>query len=222
VPSQSGEDYLEALYKLHLEGGPIRTTAIARALALSPASVTEMLQHLASEGLVVYRRYKGVTLTPKGIDAATSMVRRRGLVMVFLTRVLGMAGRAAAEEAHRLEHALSPEVERRLCALLGNPQLSPLGDDPIPLCPSSPDDCPTCQRKGYVPLASLTAGHRGVVQAVLDDEIGSLGLARIGLDVGAELQVLRSTGTSVTVLVRGRRARLGWDVAQRVVVMRLG
>ncbi len=222
MPSQSAEDYLETLYRLHLEGEPIRTTAIARALGLSPASVTEMLQHLAGEGFLQYRRYKGVSLTPKGVDAATDMVRRRGLLMVFLTKVLGMDERQAAGEAHRLEHALSSDVERRLCSLLGNPQLSPLGDDPIPLCPLSPDDCPTCQRKGYVPLASLAAGHRGVVQAVLDDDMGSLGLGRIGLEVGAELQVLRSTGESVSVLVRGRRARLGWDVAQHVVVKRLG
>lgn len=222
MPSQSAEDYIEALYKLHIEGEPIRTTAIARALGLSPASVTEMLQHLASEGILQYRRYKGVTLTAKGVDMATDLVRRRGLSMVFLTKVLGMDERAAAAEAHRLEHALSPDVERRLCSLLGNPQLSPLGDDPIPLCPSSPDECPTCQRKGYVPLASLAAGHRGVVQAVLDDDMGSVGLGRVGLEVGEELQVLRSTAESVTVLVRGRRARLGWDVAQRVVVKRSG
>lgn len=222
MPSQSAEDYIEALYKLHIEGEPIRTTAIARALGLSPASVTEMLQHLASEGFLQYRRYKGVTLTAKGVDMATDLVRRRGLLMVFLTKVLGMDERAATAEAHRLEHALSPDVERRLCSLLGNPQVSPLGDDPIPLCPSSPDECPACQRKGYVPLASLAAGHRGVVQAVLDDDMGSVGLGRVGLEVGEELQVLRSTAESVTVLVRGRRARLGWDVAQRVVVKRSG
>ncbi len=221
MPSQSAEDYLEALYRLHLEGEPIRTTAIARALKLSPASVTEMLQHLASKGYLHYRRYKGVTLTAKGVDAATNMVRRRGLLTLFLVDVLGMEPGAASQEAHRLEHALSDEVEQRLCSLLGNPQRGPVGDEDIPLCPQAPDDCQDCQRRGYVPLTSLAAGHRGSVQAILDDDLGSLGLGRLGMGVGAELRVLRSSPEAVTVLVRGKRARLGWDVAQHVVVRRL-
>lgn len=221
MPSQSAEDYLEALYRLHLEGEPIRTTAIARALGLSPASATEMLQHLASEGYLQYRRYKGVALTAKGVDAATNMVRRRGLLTVFLTDVLGMEPQAASTEAHKLEHALSEEVEQRLCSLLGNPQHGPVGDEDIPLCPQAPDECPDCQRRGYSPLTSLVAGHRGLVQAILDDDIGSLGLGRLGLGVGAELRVLRSSPEAVTVLVRGKRARLGWEVAQHVVVRRL-
>jgi DtxR family Mn-dependent transcriptional regulator len=221
VPSQSAEDYLEALYRLHLEGEPIRTSAIARALKLSPASVTEMLQHLATKGYLQYRRYKGVSLTAKGVDAATSMVRRRGLLTVFLVDVLGMGPEAALEEAHRMEHALSDEVEQRLCSLLGNPQHGPVGDEDIPLCPQAPDECPDCQRRGYIPLTSLAAGHRGSVQAVLDDDLGSLGLGRLGLGVGAELRVLRSSPEAVTVLVRGKRARLGWEIAQHIVMRRL-
>jgi len=72
-----------------------------------------------------------------------------------------------------------------------------------------------------LPLSALSDGHRAVVQAVLDDEMGTLGLSRIGMDVGAELQVLRSSAESVTVTVRGKRAKVGREVAQRIVVRRL-
>lgn len=221
MPSQSMEDYLETLYRLHLEGEPIRTTAIARALGLSPASVTEMLQHLAGEGFLQYRRYKGVNLTAKGVDAATNLVRRRGILVVFLTRVLDLPLEAAQAEAHRLEHALSPEVEERLCALLGNPQGVPGMEEDIPMCPEAPDRCPACQVRSLLPLSALSDGHRAVVQAVLEDEMGALGLGRMGLDVGADLQVLRSSPDSVTVTVRGKRAKVGREVAQRVVVRRV-
>ena len=221
MPSQSMEDYLEALYRLHLEGEPIRTTSIARALALSPASVTEMLQHLAGEGYLDYRRYKGAALTAKGVDAATNLVRRRGLLVVFLTRVLGLPIQAAQAEAHRIEHAISPDVEERLCALLGNPQGLPGSEEDIPMCPEAPDKCQGCQMRSFLPLSALSDGHRAVVQAVLDDEMGTLGLSRIGMDVGAELQVLRSSAESVTVTVRGKRAKVGREVAQRIVVRRL-
>ncbi len=222
VPSQSVENYLEVLYDLSLEGEPIRTTSIAQALALSPASVTEMVQRLASEGFLEYKRYHGVHLTPKGIAMATDVRRKRRLLQVFLINVLGLELELAEEEAHRIEHAISTEVEDRLCALLGNPQTSPgEEDETIPLCPRAPEDCPDCQRQAMVPLTALATGHRGVVRAILEDDLGKVGLSRLGMDVGSEFQVLKSSGKSVMVSLKGNRARVGWDVAQRIVVKRM-
>lgn len=218
MPSQSVERYLDALYGLHLEGEPIRTTAIAKTLSLSPASVTEMVQRLASDGYLEYERYHGVRLTPKGIAAATDVLRRRRLLQVFLINVLGLGLDLAKEEAHRIEHAISTEVEERLCALLGNPQTSPGEEDDIPLCPRAPEECVQCQRQALGPMTALPAGHRGVVRAILEDDMGTLSLSRIGVDIGTRFQVLRSTGTAVVLSIDGKRARIGWDIAQRVVV----
>lgn len=221
MPSQSVENYLEALYNLHLQGEPIRTTAIASSLGLSPASVTEMVQRLAGEGYLDYKRYHGVHLTPKGITAATDVLRKRRLVQVFLINVLGLDMGLALEEAHRMEHAISYEVEERLCALLGNPQSSPGEEDDIPLCPRAPEECPNCQRQALIPLTAMTTGHRGTVRAVLEDDLGTMGLSRLGLDVGTEFQVVRSSPKSVHLSIKGSRARVGWDVAQRIVVKQL-
>jgi DtxR family Mn-dependent transcriptional regulator len=218
MPSQSVERYLDALYALHLEGEPIRTTAIAKELELSPASVTEMVQRLAGEGYVDYERYHGVRLTPKGIAAATDVLRRRRLLQVFLINVLGLDLGMANQEAQRIEHAISAEVEDRLCALLGNPQTSPGEDDDIPLCPRAPEDCPTCQQQALVPLTALPAGHRGNVRAILEDDMGNTALSRLGIEVGSDFQVLKSNGAQVVLSVRGNRAQVGWDVAQRIVV----
>jgi DtxR family Mn-dependent transcriptional regulator len=221
MPSQSVERYLDALYGLHLEGEPIRTTAIAKSLDLSPASVTEMVQRLATEGYLDYERYHGVRLTPKGIAAATDVLRRRRLLQVFLINVLGLDLDLAREEAQRIEFAISHEVEDRLCALLGNPQTSPGEEDDIPLCPRAPEDCPHCQRQALVPMTAMAVGHRGTVRALLEADMGSVALSRLGLDIGVEFQVLRSTGTSVVLSIDGNRVRLGWDVAQRVVVKQI-
>lgn len=218
MPSQSVERYLDALYGLHLEGEPIRTTAIAKELDLSPASVTEMVQRLAGEGYLDYERYHGVRLTPKGIAAATDVLRRRRLLQVFLINVLGLGLDLAKEEAQHIEHAISAEVEDRLCALLGNPQTSPGEEDDIPLCPRAPDECPTCQKQALVPLTALAAGHRGNVRAILEDDMGNTALSRLGIEVGSDFQVLKSTGVQVVLSVRGNRAQVGWDVAQRIVV----
>jgi len=222
LPSQSVEKYLDALYGLHLEGEPIRTTAIAKELSLSPASVTEMVQRLAGEGYLDYQRYHGVRLTPKGIAAATDVLRRRRLLQVFLINVLGLDLDLAKEESQRIEHAISGEVEERLCALLGNPQTSPGEEDDIPLCPRAPEECQSCQRQAMVPLTTVAPGQRGNIRAILEDDMGTTALARLGIEVGSEFQVLKSTGVEVVLSVRGKRAQVGWDVAQRVVVKQKG
>jgi DtxR family Mn-dependent transcriptional regulator len=221
MPSRSVERYLDALYGLHLEGEPIRTMAIAKSLDLSPASVTEMVQRLATDGYLDYERYHGVRLTPKGIAAATDVLRRRRLLQVFLINVLGLEMDLAKGEAQRIEYAISPEVEDRLCALLGNPQTSPGEEDDIPLCPKAPEECPHCQRQALVPMTAMASGHRGVVRALLEDDMGSVALSRMGLDIGVEFQVLRSTRTAVVLSIDGNRARVGWDVAQRIVVKQI-
>ena len=218
MPSKSEERYLDALYALHMGGEPIRTTAIAKELDLSPASVTEMVQRLAAEGYVNYERYHGVRMTPKGVAAATDVLRRRRLLQVFLINVLGLDLDLAREESHRIEHAISSEVEDRLCALLGNPTTSPGEEDDIPLCPRAPEDCPSCQRRAVVPMTSVSAGHRGIVRAVLEDDMGTTALSRLGIEVGSEFQVLKSDGVNVTLALGGNRAQLGWEVAQRIVV----
>jgi DtxR family Mn-dependent transcriptional regulator len=221
MPSKSVENYLEALYDLHLKEEPIKTTVIARTLGLSPASVTEMVQRLAGEGYLDYQRYYGVKLTPKGVSAATDVLRKRRLLQVFLINVLGLDLKMAQEEAHRMEHAISWEVEERLCALLGNPQKSPGDEDDIPLCPRAPDECTDCQRQALVPLTALAAGHRGQIRAILEDDLGTSALSRLSLDIGSEFQILRSSGKAVMLSVGGNRTRVGWDVAQRIVVKHL-
>src|SRR4030095_2837046 len=76
-------------------------------------------------------RGKEVTLTPKGRQVAEVMARRHRLLERCLTDTLGLNWTDAHEEAHRLEHALSPRVEDRLAAMLGMPSTCPHGN-PIP------------------------------------------------------------------------------------------
>ena len=74
---------------------------------------------------------KELILTEKGREVAEVMARRHRLLERWLTDSLGMNWTDAHEEAHRLEHALSPRVEDRLAELLGMPSTCPHGN-PIP------------------------------------------------------------------------------------------
>ncbi len=135
MASQSIEDYLKAIYELVCEGRQpwAGTTMLAQALGLSPASVTAMLKKLAAldPPLIVYEPYQGARLTGAGEKAALEIVRHHRLVESFLTVALGYSWDKVHAEAHRLEHAISDELEEHIAAYLGDPARDPHGS-PIP------------------------------------------------------------------------------------------
>jgi len=117
--SQSVEEYLQAIQRLSLLPGRVSTTRLARQLGVTPASVTGMLHRLADLGLISYRRYRRIALTPEGERLAQGLIRRHRLTERLLTNLLDVPLHEAHQEACRLEHAVSPALESRLADKLG-------------------------------------------------------------------------------------------------------
>ena len=119
MENQSTEDYLKGIHKLGSDGGDVTTSALARHLGIGDGSVTDMLKKLASKKLIRYVPYRGVSLTETGRKTAIKMMRRHRLWEIFLVKHLGYGWDEVHEEAERLEHVTSDEMERRLNEMLG-------------------------------------------------------------------------------------------------------
>jgi DtxR family transcriptional regulator, iron-dependent repressor len=127
----SVQDYLAAIYDLGSTGKPVISARLAKHMSISAPAVTEAIHRLSRGGFVNVGAGKALTLTPKGREIAEVMARRHRLLERWLTDTLGLNWTDAHEEAHRLEHAISPRVEDRLAELLGMPSTCPHGN-PIP------------------------------------------------------------------------------------------
>jgi DtxR family transcriptional regulator, Mn-dependent transcriptional regulator len=122
------EDYLRALFRLVEDGADeVRAVDLARQLKLSKSTVSERLQELAAQKLILSPKYGAVTFTKKGRSIAENLTRKHRLIEVFLTEILKMKGSEVHVEAHALEHALSDKVAARLEMLLGSPSTDPHG-----------------------------------------------------------------------------------------------
>ncbi len=122
--SRKAEDYLEAILNVTLEKGYAKTKDIAEKLGVQPPTVVEMVQKLDMKGMIVYRRYEGVTLTPKGRSIAEVIKHRHDTLTAFLTAI-GVSRSTADHDACIIEHELSQEsVEqiRRYVEFLGTPR----------------------------------------------------------------------------------------------------
>lgn len=138
--SHVAENYLLSLYNLEEED--LRPTAaqLAKYIRHLPATeglgsslptVTGMLRRMVREQLITLNGHKVIELTTHGRVLAEDMVRRHRLAERMVVDMLGLDLHLAHIEAHRLEHAISPELERKIIEKLGSPTTCPFGR-PIP------------------------------------------------------------------------------------------
>ena len=136
----STENYLLSVFRLQESqerlsltqlADHLRTLPEAEGLGTSLPSVSAMIRRMAREGLVESDQNRGIVFTRKGRRSAESIVRRHRLAERMVVDLLGVDLHKAHAEAHRLEHAISPELEEKIVAKLGNPKTCPFGH-PVP------------------------------------------------------------------------------------------
>ncbi|MBI3162599.1 MAG: metal-dependent transcriptional regulator [Chloroflexi bacterium] len=215
-PSTSIQDYLKRIYELTENGSPASTNDLARELGIKPASVTGMIQKLAAEkpALVEYQKHQGVTLTATGKKAALEVIRHHRLLETWLVQTLGYTWDEVHEEAERLEHAISEDLERRIAAALGNPLRDPHGE----LIPTADLKMPL---EISTPLSALRPGQKGTVQCVKAADTELLRhLESLGLVPGARIEVKEYSpfDHNLTVKIEKKASVLGLNITNKVFV----
>lgn len=179
------EDYLKAVYTVAGTSGRATTNDLAEELGVSPASVTGMVQKLAAATppLLDYQKHRGVALTETGRMAALKTIRHHRLIEMFLHQILGFNWDEVHEEAERLEHVISEDLEERIAQALGNPTHDPHGD-PIP---TTNLELPPTTR---IPLSDVRSGQTVVVERVSDNDPSLLRyLSELGIKPSVQLKV---------------------------------
>jgi len=212
--SESIEEYLEALFKLGQGGVPATVGRLAAELAVTPASVSQMLGRLRETGLVQRDRDGAITLTAGGLHEGARLVRRHRLSERFLADVLQLPWDQVHGEACKMEHAISSEVEARLAHHLGDPLTCPHGH-------AIPSEDGVLDEQPARPLADLRAGDHGVIARISDEQPDLLRyLASLGLmpAVCVEVESVAPFGGPQLVRVGGSQYALGREVAAKVLV----
>src|SRR5271154_4317783 len=121
------EEYLQILFWLKEAGLPMTGANVARAMQLSAPTVHEMIGRLERDGYITRGSDREIAFTVSGAEHAEQIVRRHRLIERFLTDVLGIPWDEVHEEAERLEHAMSPVLEERMRAAIGDAKTCPHG-----------------------------------------------------------------------------------------------
>ena len=210
--SESTEMYLKAMSELG--DRDVAIARLAERLGVTPVSANEMMRKLGDQGLVTHTPYKGVTLTKKGREAASSVIRKQRLWEVFLYEHLHMEWAKVYELACSLEHATAPEVTEALAAFLGNPTNCPRGN-PIP------DETGTFTPLDGVTLRETEVGSTVTVLAVNATSTDVLKyLQDKDILPGQTIKIIEAAPLDgpLTLFVNGKEVALGLSMADFVIV----
>src|SRR6201991_2478010 len=203
------EEYLQTIFWRHEGGLPMTGANVARAMQLSVPTVHEMVGRLERDGYITRGPDKSISFTDSGLEEAQAVVRRHRLIERFLTDVLGIAWDDVHEEAERLEHAMSPVLEARMLAAIGDAKTCPHGH---PIEPG--------QRIAGVPLGDVTVGAKVKVLRFENEAEDLLHLFKHeGLEPGRAGVVATVDDDHVTVDFEGDTATLTRSVAETVSVL---
>jgi DtxR family Mn-dependent transcriptional regulator len=209
--SPAGEEYLQAIYTLQDEGAQVIAARLADFLEHTPAAVSEMVHRLEREGLVNLDDRKAVRLSPRGLDVAERIARRHRLAERMLVDLLGYDWWKTHEEAERIEHAMSDEMEERLIRVLGNPETCPHGNP-----------MPGVRPKPTRTLDSLAPGTSAPVERIPDQfehEAGFLQyLDSVGIKPKVSVKLVSVDDTTLRVAIDGTERSVRRDCGRKVLV----
>jgi len=205
------EEYLQTLFWLQEAGLPMTAANVARAMQLSPPTVHEMIVRLERDGYIERTASKSISFTPSGLEHAEGIVRRHRLIERFLTDVLAIPWDEVHEEAERLEHAMSPVLEARMLAAIGDAKTCPHGHpidvgtriDGVPLADVEEGASVRILRfeneaedlLHYLKAAGVEPGLEGRLAARDED-----GEVVVSASTGARVAVTRSVAETVSVV----------------------
>jgi DtxR family Mn-dependent transcriptional regulator len=209
----SKEDYLKAIAEAESEEGSVIAATIARWLGVTPPAVALALRRLRRDKLVEIDRKGRVSLTPSGRQISDKLRFRHHLVERMLTELLGMEWYKVHDEAERLEHAVSDDLERKLIQKLGKGGCCPHGNE---------IDTSAAERRksGLMLLAEVPAGEHVKVAGMYERDRSLLEYFEgLGLRPGSQFQVVsRNYDETMTLGFGAKLVHLGQAAARRVWV----
>ncbi|WP_405303327.1 metal-dependent transcriptional regulator [Methanobrevibacter sp.] len=229
--SENIEEYLEVLYRNGSNKEQVSTTQISNELGIAPGSVTQMLKKLEKLGYIDYTPYKGATLTDEGMKIAQKITRKHRILEKFLIDVLKVKEENVHSQACEMEHALSDEAERALCAMLNNPDLCP-DNNIIPACNFDFDSCRQCYSQNdfdqivnrqfnLLSISELTSTTEGIVSFIRGNSDLLDAIAELEITIGSQLKFEYTeipTGNYYPVIVDDNELNIPLEMANNIFI----
>jgi len=214
-PTPTIEDYLMTMHVMERDFGEIVAARLAELMGVAPATVTMTLRRMSRDKWISGQRSREIHLTETGREAAHSVVRRHMLIEWLLVKIFKFPIFETHDEAHHIEHAISPKLEERMIEILDDPQLCPHGN-PFP--------GQEALTKDWVSLLETPVGTEVIIRRIhefVEDNqelLDFLGKNRV--EPGHVAQVVENLpfNNTLTIDIEGNPVTLGSSTAEHIFV----
>ena len=218
-PTDTIEDYLQLIYTMQREGDPVIAARIKERRGVSAPTAWATLKRMERDGLVELGRGRRIQLSSTGQELAESSIRRHMLAERLLTDILHLEWADVHDEAHKMEHAISPLIERQILSLLDNPSTCPHGN-PIPGLAGTAAPART------MALRRVSEGDTVIINNIAehaeDDADLMHYLQRSGLVPGVRLHIdevaLSNATITVSLIDSSRQVTVGLQTADLILI----
>ncbi len=211
------ENYLKALLLITHNENPNNeagTNQLAAFLGVKPATATDMLKKLREKQLISYQRYGKITLSEKGRQKATEILRKHRLWETFLFRTLGFSWDEVHEVAEQLEHIQSQKLIDSLDKFLGFPEYDPHGD-------AIPDAQGNLKMPPTKKLSDIPGGSHCKMVAVKDNSpvfLQYVSQLNLGIDTEIKVVSVQAFDGSMEILVNDKVTTVSEKFAENIFV----
>jgi len=212
-PTHTVEDYLMNMFVMDRDHGEIIAARLAEMMNVAPATVAMTLKRMQRDKWIIGKGRKQIHLTETGREAAHSVIRRHMLTEWLLVKVFKMPIFETHDEAHNIEHTISPKLEERMREVLGDPKVCPHGN-PFPGQEHVTVD--------WQPLTELAVGETVTLRRIhefIEDNPDLLEFfTKNHVFPGTEAKLVESLpfNQTLTLEIEGKNVTLGFSVAQYV------
>ena len=212
-PTHTVEDYLMNMHVMDRDHGEIIAARLAEMMNVAPATVAMTLKRMERDKWITGKGRKKINLTETGREAAYSVIRRHMLTEWLLVKIFKMPLFETHDEAHNIEHAISPKLEERMRDVLGDPKVCPHGN-PFPGYEHVTSD--------WLPLTKLSPGDKVILRRIHEFAEDNPELLEFFSQNNvlpgnrAEVVEILPFNQTVTVKIKNKNVILGFSAAQHV------
>jgi len=217
-PTPTVEDYLGVIYTLDRDGESIIGAKLSELLEVSPPTVTVTLKRMIRDNWITMDAKKEIHLTPKGIKAAVSIIRKHMLTEWMLSRLLEVPWSQVHEEAHRIEHSISMDVADKMQERLDDPECCPHGN-PLPGHENI--------TQNWQPLIEMEEGDQFIIRRIHEfaeedlDLMGFLQRNKVQPDQIGEITEKMPFNETITLQIDDTTVPLGFKIAKLLFVEKI-
>ncbi len=209
------EEILEKIWVLREDDRPLNVKTIESKLEIPKKKIEKLLADLEERELLTFEEDE-LSLTKKGEGMASRVIRHHRLAERLFNDVIEIEVANIEGPACKFEHAISADVEEKICTLLGHPDECPHGN-PIPegqCCLKSRQ----VVRSAIASLDEVEMGKKVKVAYISLEERRRLDrLSSLGILPGTEIEV-KQKFPSFVVDVDGTKVAMQKEVGASIYV----